>query len=62
MDILTWDNIVNLANMDLINWPVCLSSRRGGDVVKGSCDHHFIGVHDNLGQYPSNNISIFVSL
>ena len=55
-----------LANMDLIYWSVCSSSRRGGDWLKGvdwgivilaSCKHHFIKVHENLEQHPISNIS-----
>ena len=50
--------------MDLINWSVRSSSRRGGDGVKGgvvilaSCEYYFIRVHENLLQHPSNYISI----
>ena len=53
--------------MDLLYWSVRSSSWRGGDGVKGvdggivilvSCEHHFIRVHENLVQHPSNNISI----
>ncbi len=44
------------------------SSRRGGDEIKmvdggivilASCEYHFIRVHENLVQHPSNFISNF---
>ena len=31
-------------------------------VILASCKHHFIRVHENLVQHPSNNISIIISL
>ena len=30
----------------------------GGFINLASCEHHFLRVHENLGQHPSNNISI----
>ena len=58
--------------MDLIFWSARSSSRREGDGVKGvdgvysfffgSYEPHFIRVHENLEQHPSNNISIFILL
>ena len=53
--------------MELIYKLVRSSRRSGGDWVKGvegeivilaHCVFHFIRVHDNLVQHPSNNISI----
>ena len=32
----------------------------GGIVILASLEHHFITVHENLGQYPSNSISISI--
>ena len=53
---------------NLLAWSVCSSSsRKEGDWVKGveggiiflaSCEHHFVRLHENLLQHPSNNISI----
>ena len=41
-------------------------SRRGwgksGIVISGSCEYHFIIVHENLVKPPSNNISIPIGL
>ena len=51
--------------MDLIYWSVRLPSRRVGDEVNGvdgrivilvSCEFHFIKVHENLVQHPSNKL------
>ena len=65
---MTGEIVVNLgANMELIHWSVRLTSRRGEDGVKGmdgcivilaSCKYHFIRLHENMVQHPSNNISI----
>ena len=50
--------------MDLIFWSVSSSSRRRDKRVKGGIAilaryvHNFTRVHENLVQYPSNNISI----
>ena len=30
----------------------------GGIVILARCEYHFIRVHENLEQHPSNNISI----
>ena len=68
MDILTGGNLSSI----LLVWSV-RSTRRGGGrgwsnrvdsgiVVEASCDHYYIRVHENLMQYPSNNISIFSSV
>ena len=44
--------------MELIYWPVCSSSLRGWDGVKGvDWEFHFFS-HKNIVQHPSNNISI----
>ena len=52
--------------MDLMYWSVLLSSRSGGDGVKGymlaivilaSCEFHSIRVNENLVQHPSNGIN-----
>ena len=32
----------------------------GGIIILASCEHHFIREHENLGQYPRNNISIYL--
>ena len=71
LDILTGGNLlsIQLANMDLIHWSVRSYSRRGWEGIKGkgcivilaSCEQHFIGVHENLVQHQSNNISIQTS-
>ena len=70
MDILTVENLssIKVANIDLINWSVRLSSRkeldelkRGwilGVVISASCEFYFIRVHKNLVQHPINNKSI----
>ena len=34
---------------------------KGGIVILASFKHHFIRVHENLEQHPSNNISIFTT-
>ena len=71
MDILTEKNLssILLANMDLTYWSVYSSSRIGGYGIKGvevgivilaSCEYNFIRVHENLAQYPSNNILIVI--
>ena len=65
MDILTRVNLssIYVANMDLINWSVRSSSRRGGDGVKGgvvilaSFEFYFSRVNENLLQHPCNYIS-----
>ncbi len=47
--------------MDLIIQSVPSYSKRGGDgcnVILSSCEYHFIIVHENLVQHPSNNILI----
>ena len=47
--------------MDFFYWPVYLSRRRGGDgvdsVILASWNYHFIRIHANLVQHPSNYIS-----
>ena len=66
VDILTGGNLssIYVANMDLINWSVRSSSRRGGDGVKvgvvilASFEFYFSRVNENLLQHPSNYISI----
>ena len=48
--------------MDIIYWSVRSSNRRGNKVkgvdggifILASCEYHFIRVHENLGQDPSN--------
>ena len=30
-------------------------------VILASCEYHFIGVHENLMQHPSNNLSIWTN-
>ena len=48
-----------LANIELIYWTVRSSSRKGWDGIKGvDGGYHFIRVHENLVQHPTNNISI----
>ncbi len=61
VDILTGENlsIFKVANMDLLYWSV--RSSKGFDVgivFLASCEYHFIRVHENMIQHPSNNISI----
>ena len=58
VDILTETNLVE--NMDLIYWSFRSSSRRGWGwaiVILASCEDNFIRIHENLVQYPSDNIS-----
>ena len=69
MDILTGENLtsIKVPNLDLIYWPIRLSSRKGEDMLKGvvggivvlySYKYHLIRVHENLVQHPINNKSI----
>ena len=62
VDIIAWEKLSSIlvANMEIIYWTVCLSSRR--EVVLASYKFYFIRVHDNLEQDPSNNKSIVVIL
>ena len=66
MDILTGENLtsIKVSNVDLIYWPIRLSSRKGEDrlkeVVEGiavfySYEYHFIRVNENLVQHPIYN-------
>ena len=59
--------------MDLIYRSVSLSSRWGGEGVKGVyggglhlviaiCEHHFFRVQENVMQHPSNNILIIIEM
>ena len=47
--------------MDLIYWSYrsygWVKVVEGGLRYLASCEHHFLRVHENLVQYPSNNIS-----
>ena len=65
MDILTGENLtsIQLPNMVIICQSVRSSSGAAVDVViPAVCEHHFIRVHENLVQHPSNNISIYVGV
>ena len=59
-DILTGEN---LSSINLLIWTSFIGQFGkggwiGGIVILASCEHNFIRVHENLVQYPSNNISI----
>ena len=67
VDILTGENLsyIQLANMNIIYQLDRSSSKWGGNrvmqedggiIILASCQHHFIRVHENLVQHPSNNI------
>ena len=66
MNISTEENLssIQLYNIDPIYWSVHSSTRKeadgikelgGGIVILASCEHHFIRVHKNMLQDPSND-------
>ena len=60
VDVLKEETLSSIVYMDLIYWSFRSSSRRVcgcAIVILASCEDNFIRIHENLVQYPSDNIS-----
>ena len=52
---LVYCSLVNLVEGEWVDWGV------GGMVILASYEFHFIRIHENMMQHPSNNISVVVA-